>query len=206
VRRANHNLPTRCIRWRVSRFAATLLFALAGTARAQVDMYASINDREARSYCEAMGAYFKFTPREVLIVRRQQIRDQQIPVVLFIARHADVLAQSIIDQRLRSNDFVAIAARHRLGADEFHFPVESVAGKPYEEAYGRFAGIPKELWGRVLLTDNDIINLVNLCFLAEHYRCAPTEIMKLRSEGRTSSRTTSIWPARRQTPRREGAL
>lgn len=171
------------------RTARALLIALALTAgtrpraTAQVEMQ-PVEDPSLRDYYNTIAAQFKITPKEVQLVRQQQIRDEQIAVVLFIAQQANVASKVVAELRLSGADFISIASRYKLGADVFHFPVTTPVGKPYQQAYAPFDRTPREKWNKILLTDEAAINLVNLRMLVEQHHCPPEKVMNARANSR----------------------
>jgi len=52
-------------------------------------------------------------------------------------------------------------------------------GSPHEY----YQAVGQETWPQVALKDEDVVNLVNLRFLSEHYRCPPHVVMELRAAG-----------------------
>jgi len=57
-------------------------------------------------------------------------------------------------------------------------------GPPYGKAYGYYRHYRgQKKWGEVILTDDDIINLVNLKFIAETHRVEPEGVMEMRARG-----------------------
>ena len=155
-----------------------VVLLLAGSADAQVDMDSSVSDATLRAYYDVIGEAFSVTRKEILIIRQEQIRDHQIPVVLFLARQAKVKPREIVAARLRGADYLAIAARYKLTGEIFRFPCANVTGQPYQDAFAHLDARDKNL-----LTDDDIINLVLLRILVDRYHCAPDAVMKPRAEG-----------------------
>jgi hypothetical protein len=62
--------------------------------------------------------------------------------------------------------------------------VKEVHGPPYGKAYGYYKKKPKHKWKEIDLSDEDVMNLVNLRFMSSHYNYEPERIVKLRSQGR----------------------
>jgi len=118
--------------------------------------------------------------REVVVIRERRIREEELPVVLFIAQHARVMPATIVDMRMRGLSWWDISVRYGLGADVYYVPVAVVhSGPPYGRAYGHYKK-PKKQWNTIVLTDGDIVNLVELRFMSEHYHVAPERIVELR--------------------------
>jgi hypothetical protein len=57
-------------------------------------------------------------------------------------------------------------------------------GPPYGKAYGHYRNKPRKKWNTIVLRDDDVVNLVNLKFVSEHYRRPPDEVIRLRSRGK----------------------
>ncbi|MDH5202582.1 MAG: hypothetical protein OEW69_04925 [Nitrospirota bacterium] len=165
----------------------TLIFLSAVTySEAAVDMGISIGDEGIRSFYLAIGDYYRVPEKEVIIIKERRIHDEEIPVVFFIAKKARVKPATIINLRLRGMTWLDITLHHHLSPEIFYMPVKEtvVIGPPYGKAYGYYKKKPKKEWKKIVLGDDDIINLVNLRFMSEHYRYAPEKVIKLREEGK----------------------
>lgn len=169
--------------------AALLLLTLVVTlnpARAQVQAGISIGEEGIRSFYLAVGEYFRTPEKEVVVVRQRGIPDEEIPVVMFLAARANVAPGVIIDLRLGGMTWTDICVRHKLSPEIFYVPVRTeVSGPPYGKAYGYYKNKPRNQWKNITLSDADIVNLVNLRFVSEHYGYPPAQVIKMRSEGKT---------------------
>jgi len=133
----------------------------------------------------AVGDYYRIPQTEVVIMRERGIPACEIPVVLFIAKKAHVAPEIIMDLRLRDNTWLYTTLRFGLGPEIFYVPVGVVVK---DSLYGKVCGYykhkPKKEWKTIVLSDDDIINLVNLKLMSEHYGCPPEKIIKMRSGGK----------------------
>jgi hypothetical protein len=127
----------------------------------------------------AVSNYYHVPEREVIVVRERRIPDEELPVVFFIAQRAHVPAARIVEMRLHGDSWWDISVRYGLGADVYYVPVVVRSGPPYGRAYGHYKK-PKNQWNTIVLTDADIVNLVELRFMSEHYHVAPERIVELR--------------------------
>jgi hypothetical protein len=135
-----------------------------------------------RGFLLAVGNYYRVPQAEVVIIRRRGIPADQIPVVLFIAKRAHVEPKTIVDLRLQGSTWLGIALRHGLGPDLFYVPTDGVVTEPpFAKAYGYYKNKFKKDWNTIPLGDDDIINLVNLKWVSEHYGYAPGKIIRMRS-------------------------
>jgi len=158
-------------------FALTLGCLVAARADAQTafSVSASVGD-----FHVAVSNYYHVPEREVIVVRERHIPEEELPVVFFIAERARVPAARIVDMRIHGSSWWDISVRYGLGADVYYVPVTVVhTGPPYGRAYGHYKK-PHKQWNTIVLTDADIVNLVELRFMSEHYHVAPDRIVELR--------------------------
>ena len=158
-------------------FTLTLGSLVAARADAQTafSVAASVGD-----FHVAVSNYYHVPEREVIVVRERRIPDEELPVVFFIAERARVPAARIVDMRLHGASWWDISVRYGLGADVYYVPVTVVrTGPPYGRAYGHYKK-PRKQWNTIVLTDADIVNLVELRFMSEHYHVPPDRIVELR--------------------------
>jgi hypothetical protein len=154
---------------------SSLVAARGADAQTAFSVSASVGD-----FHVAVSNYYHVPEREVIVVRERRIPDEELPVVFFIAERAHVPAARIVDMRLHGASWWDISVRYGLGADVYYVPVTVVhSGPPYGRAYGHYKK-PKKQWNTIVLTDADIVNLVELRFMSEHYHVAPERIVELR--------------------------
>lgn len=132
----------------------------------------------------AVANYYQVPEREVIVIRERQIPDDEIPVALFIARHANVPWTRVVDMRLRGDSWWNISVRLGLGPEIYYVPVAVAPGPPYGRALGHYKKKHRKEWRTIVLRDADVINLVDLRFLSEHYSVAPERIIELRGRDR----------------------
>jgi len=160
-------------------FVAALVFggviaARGAEAQTAFSVAASIGD-----FHVAVSNYYHVPEREVIVVRERRIPEDELPVVFFIAQRAHVPPARIVDMRLHGDSWWDISVRYGLGADVYYVPVAVRSGPPYGRAYGHYKK-PRNQWKTIVLTDGDIVNLVELRFMSEHYHVAPERIVELR--------------------------
>lgn len=162
-----------------------LSFAEPGPATAQWNLGVSIGNEGLNGFHLSVGEYYRVPEREVLVVRKRGIPDEELPVVFNLATQAHVAPGTIIDLRLRGMSWMDITLRYGLSPEIYYVPVKAAkVGPPYRNAYGYYRKHPRHEWNRIVLHDKDVVNLVNLKFMSEHYGYAPEKVMQMRSEGR----------------------
>jgi hypothetical protein len=166
---------------------ALIIFSPMGRAEASVDLGVSIGEEGLRGFYLAVGDYYRVPEREVVIVRDRHIPDEEIPVVFFLAQKAHVRPSAIMDLRLAGKPWLDISLHFGLGPEIFYVPVREtvVVGPPYGKAYGYYKKKPKKQWRTIDLSDADVVNLVNLRFVSDHYKYGPEKVMKLREGGKS---------------------
>jgi hypothetical protein len=165
---------------------AFIIFSPIGAAEASVDLGVSIGEEGLRGFYLAVENYYRVPEREVVVVRDRHIPDEEIPVVFFLAQRAHVRPSAIIDFRLAGRSWLDISLHFGLGPEIFYVPVREtvVVGPPYGKAYGYYKKKPKKQWRTIVLSDADVVNLVNLRFISDHYKYKPEKVMKLREGGK----------------------
>lgn len=168
-----------------STILAGLLWALtASPLRADTQLGLAVGDDGVKSFYLAVGDYYRAPEKEVVVVRERSVPDDELPVVFFLARRASVSPQVIVDMRLGGKSYMDISLHYGLSPEIFYIPVAVDPGPPYGKAYGYYKNKPRKQWKEIRLGDSDIVNLVNLRFLSEHYSCAPDKVIRLKSQGK----------------------
>lgn len=169
---------------------AALLAALASAAPAragQADLGISIGDGRLRGFYLAIGDHYRVAPRLVVDYRtRYRLDDDELPVVFFLAARAQIGPQAVIDLRLKKLSWLQVAVRIGLSPEVLFVPVAADrVGPPYGNAYGYYRKHGRSGdWRQIVLTDREVVDLVNLRFLSEYHGIPPDEVIALRGRGR----------------------
>ncbi len=133
------------------------------------------------AYHLSIGNYFNVSEKQIAVCAQRNITDEELPVVFFIAQKAGQTPETVAGLRSGGMSWMGIARHFNLSPRAFYVPAGGkVTIKPYKTIYASFANRP-----RVRLTDADIVNLVNLKFMSNHYGREPREIMQMRGAGKT---------------------
>lgn len=89
----------------------------------------------------------------------------------------------VIAYRSRGYSWTDVTLHFGLSPEIFYVPVREVYGPPYGRAYGYYKHKPRKEWRRIVLDDREVVDLVNLRVISEHYGYAPEEIMRRRAAG-----------------------
>jgi hypothetical protein len=166
-----------------------VLSLIPGTATAQdtrVDLGISVADGEIRSFYLAVSNYYRVPGEEVVAVKeRYRFRNEELPVVYYLAAQAHVKPSVIIDLRMGHMSWLDISFRYGLTPEIFFVPLTTKkVGPPYGKAYGYYKKYhPNKEWKKVILSDDEIVDLVNLRFITEYHKLAPEKVIKMRGQG-----------------------
>jgi hypothetical protein len=152
-------------------------------SQTQVDAGISIGPEGLRGFYLSVGEYYRVPEREVIVIRERNIPDDELPVVFFLSARAGVEPRVIVDLRLGGMSWYDISIRYKIYPDVYYVPLPVSPGPPYGKAYGYYKKKPKKEWKKIRLSDSDIVNLVNLRFISEHYSYPPEKVIKMRSKG-----------------------
>jgi hypothetical protein len=151
----------------------------------RMDIGASFANGDMSGFYFALGDYYRVPEREVMFIRERRIPDYDIPVVLFISQRARVAPGAIMDLRLSGRSWMDITLHFGLGPDIYYVPVREVYGPPYGHAYGHYKNKKRKDWHKIRLDDHEVVDMVNLRFMSEHYGRPPEEVMRMRSSGKS---------------------
>ncbi len=158
------------------------------TAAAQaIESGAGVDRGESclRRFFLTVGDYFRIPQREVTVIKERGFSPNEVPVVLFLAKKAHVAPEVIMDLRLSGYTWLDITIRFGLSSEIFNVPIGvMVIDPPCRKVYGYFKKTPQKDWKTIVLSDEDITNLVNLKFMSEPYRYPPEKIIGMWSGGK----------------------
>lgn len=145
----------------------------------------SVSEEES-GFSFSVSNYYRVPEKEVIIIRERGIDEEELPVVFFIAKRARVSPDVIIKMRLSGYSWMDISLHFGIGAEVYYVPVQEtvIIGPPYGKAYGYYKKYPRHKWHMIRLEDDDIVNLVNLRFISEYHGIPPSEVIKLKKEGK----------------------
>jgi hypothetical protein len=168
----------------VTLVALFLLFGGIPAWASDVNLGILVSNGTLRDFYLAIGDYYQVPPIQVVEIRdRYHCTDEELPVVYFLAARAHVEPAAIIQLRLGKMPWFDIALRYHLSPDIFFVPVTAThIGPPYGNAYGYYRKYgPAGNWEKAKLSDSEVVDLVNLRFMSEHYHMTPERVMEMRS-------------------------
>jgi hypothetical protein len=153
---------------------------------AQVDLGISVADGELRNFYLAVSNHYRVPGEEVVAVKeRYRFRNEELPVVYYLAARARVKPSVIIDLRISQMSWLDISFHYGLTPEIFFVPLTmKKVGPPYGKAYGYYKKYhPRKDWKKIVLSDSEIVDLVNLRFISEYHKLSPDSVVQMRSQG-----------------------
>ena len=148
----------------------------AGNATADVNIGATFSEDGLKEFHVAIGDFYMASEKEVIIVKEKGIPEDELPVVFHIASRANVSPNVVINLRLKGQSWMDISLHYRLGPEIYYIDTKEDIGPPYGKALGHFKRHKRHEWGKIKLTDYEIMALVNLKFISAHYGCSPAKV------------------------------
>ncbi|MGD9346403.1 MAG: hypothetical protein PVH84_11100 [Candidatus Aminicenantes bacterium] len=158
------------------------------TQNTQADLGISVDDGKRRSFYLAISNHYRVSGKEVLAVKeRYRFRNEELPVVYYLAAQAHVKPSTIIDLRISQMSWLDISFRFGLSPEIFFVPLAmKKVGPPYGKAYGYYKKYrPSKEWKKIVLSDSEVVDLVNLRFISEYHNLDADSVIQMRSEGMT---------------------
>ena len=162
-----------------------ILFAAFSIDKASSDVNVGISaDRDGiREFHLSIGTHYGVKEREIEKVRARSLPDDEMAVVFFISNRLAVSPIIIADLRFSGRSWMEITLKYGLSPAIYYVKFAASPGPPFGNAWGHFNKTPRNKWHKIRLDDSDIINLVNLKFLAEKHQCSPDKIIRMRKKG-----------------------
>lgn len=169
----------------LSLHALCLVFVLAATpASAQhVDVGASFSSEGLDAFYLSVGDHYGVPVTRVAHVGTY-VPAYEVPVVYSVAHHAHVEPAVVLDLRRAGRSWMDITLHFGLSPEIYYVPLTVDPGPPYGKAWGYYKKRPRSRWSTIRLADDDVVNLVNLRFLAQTHHVKPDRIVKMRGAGK----------------------
>ncbi|MCW5978059.1 MAG: hypothetical protein KIT09_08265 [Bryobacteraceae bacterium] len=159
------------------------LALLLRSADVRLGSHNPLEDEEIRHFYQAIGKYYRASEDELSEARASGCPLDEVAVVFHIARSAAVEAGLVARLRREGLRWTNILEDLHVSHNAFYVPVGSPTtvfpGRPYEDLWDE----ARRAWSDPGLSDADIVNLVNLKFISEYYRCRAEHVVALRSAG-----------------------
>ena len=171
----------------ISLMVLSLISGMVLAQDGKVDLGISVADGKLRSFYLSISEYYRVPGRDVVATKeRYRLRDEELPVIYFLAARVHVDPSVIIDLRIKGMSWLDVTFHYGLTPEIYYVPVTvGKVGPPYGKAYGYYKKYrPNKEWKRIVLSDYEVIDLVNLKFISAHYQLKPEVVIEMRSRGK----------------------
>ena len=136
-------------------------------------------DSGCGAYFEAVAGFFRMPPSEVAILGDWGIAPDEIPVVVFVARHAGISPEALVALRRSGRSWSDLVGRYGIGAPALHVPIRDQApAGALAAVYERYRGTPVADWRTIPLSDADVVALVNVRVIAQTLELPAEEVIR----------------------------
>lgn len=139
---------------------------------------------EISPFEEALMGFYEINGEDLAALKETGLAHDEMPVALHLAPLAMTSPANLATLRARGDSWKDIANIRQLGPSSVYVLIgKEFESTTYEPIFAKFTKVKGASWTEVPLTNDDIVNLVNLKFLSSHYGYSMFEIMKLRDGG-----------------------
>jgi hypothetical protein len=171
--------------WKTTGSLLILILAVDAVGRLNAQVYTGTKigkNGGLSNYHLSMGNYFNVAEKEILSCGQKNILEEELPVVFLMAQKSGSAPEVIASRHAGGVSWMNMARHFNLSPRIFYVPTGGqVKTAPYKKIYGNYQANKS----RIQLSDPDIVNLVNLKFMSDHYGRDPREIIQMRSKGET---------------------
>ena len=133
--------------------------------------------REERAYLRSAAGHFGVGGGEVVVLAQGGAGTAEIPVVLHIATGAGVSAEAVLALRRDGRSWSELLRRYGMHAGQLHVRLEAPPNTgPLASAYAAFGERPRASWPVISLSDEAVVALINLRFMAEYLDLSPDRV------------------------------
>ena len=147
---------------------------------------ANNNDDVTLEYVMAVGDYYDYNYEYVNKVLNTYVSSEELPVVFYVAQSANVEPEEIAKMRSDKNSWMDIASSYSLSPKVFYV---MMAGKTknaeFQATFEKYHSVLASQWDKIDLTDQEVVNLVNLRFIYKKQGYDPFEIMSMQAYGKS---------------------
>ena len=163
-----------------------LLALAAGPARAGLDWTAGISLSDGdRTFVNLSVGHFDADPVVVTpVLRRLPHPEENLPVLLFLARESGRAPDYILDLRLRGLSWWDITLRLGVPPSRVYYAVPADPGPPYGKAWGYWRKHPHARKGTVIINDREFCDIVGAQVVGKAYGVSPRSVLDERRAGK----------------------
>lgn len=139
-------------------------------------------------YLEAIGIYYEVEPDTLSAVAGEDLVSTDLAVVYGIAKRSGTEAQKVASMYRETKSWAKVVSGCELEAVDFYIMISGkVESRVFSPIFAKFSGSEPHHWKDLTLTDQEIVDLVNLRVLSSHHDYSLFDVMAMKDYG-------SSWP------------
>ena len=109
---------------------------------------------------------------------------EDVPVIFMLSQITGVSPVKMAELRDRGDGWQALMSVRGAKPQDLYFMISAdFESKVFSPVFEKFSSTPESDWGKIELTDQDIVNLVNLRFVYRNHGYSAFEVMAMRDRG-----------------------
>lgn len=140
----------------------------------------SVTNDSLKHFYFSLSNFFETPEEKIIIIKKKYhpiIKDEEIPIILILAKEAKVDPQLIVELRKKGYSWYEIFVYFGIKPEKFYRTVIIKESPPYGKAWGYYKK-PKKI-KKVFISDGDIIVLTHVKFISEYFQENPKEVWRM---------------------------
>lgn len=150
-------------------------------------LVAGVSAQDIRSeYFLSLSDFYNVPFEDVTGVQEVGLSDEEIPVAFHVAQAADVPVLDVARMRAENTAWSDVASAFEVNLSSFYVLLSgTIESRKYRTIMDKFNSMPQSEWNSLTLSDDDIVNLVNLKFIYRYHDYSAFKVIAMREVGKT---------------------
>jgi len=146
---------------------------------------ASPDDIE-KEYCAALTKHFNIEADSLAALLDMDLDIQDLPVILFLSGLSKTGPSRIAKLRADGESWKEIMKNRVIPPSQFYFMISGdIESETFAPIFAKYKALPERKWKEIVLTDDEIRDLVNLKFIYSYHDYSVFKVMKMRDLGKS---------------------
>ena len=147
-------------------------------------VWASGVSAASTTFDQALANHFSVDDSVMAHLAAVEINSEDMTVALFLADVSGSSVEHIVHYRTQGDDWAAIMKTRQISPTDLYFMISGkIESKRFAPIFAKFDSIPHTEWDKLVLEDEEIIDIINLRFVFGYYDYSVFKVMNLRESG-----------------------
>lgn len=148
--------------------------------------FAGASDDLEKEYYAALSAHFGVEADSLAALLELELDIKDLPVVLFLSQINKTGPSRIAGLRAKGESWMKIIENRVISPSVFYFMLTGeIESQTFAPIFAEYKALPERRWGEIVLTDDEICDMVNLKFIYSYHDYSVFEVMKMRDLGKS---------------------